>query len=77
MNPSLEKQDDRSNVNKWLLLKFELSPFRINYSEHPNTGLVQISNGQFWMVPGIQILGHSKTGQFCLVLLGYTITFFV
>jgi hypothetical protein len=25
------------------------------YSEHPNTELVWISNGQFWMVKGIQI----------------------
>ena len=37
------------------------------YSDCPNSELIWFSNGLFQLVLGIQISGHSKTGQTCLV----------
>jgi hypothetical protein len=48
---------------------------QVLYSENPNTGLVPISTGCFWLVPDIQILDHSKTRQICPVLLGLTVIY--
>jgi hypothetical protein len=58
-----EWQFKNQTVQFRMVTVFKSKRHKIIYSEHPNTGLARYSNGPFWLVLGIWIPDHLKSGQ--------------